>query len=353
MPIPFYHAIADSPPAHLKHLKALRSFDDFEHDIQALQDAFSPVQAVDAENSDITNQGRFCVSFDDGLCECATLISAMLRRAGVPAIFFVTPAVLDNKAMLPEHRASLLAERIIQSGRAPEEQSGGTTERQDSNDQQTNRPTDQDTRHEAQRTKHWEQVLFPPLSTTHDPRSTVTPDGFELARHIRELPEEKVRELCREYGVDVDEYLRTEQPYLTSDQVRSLIADGFWIGAHSCSHRNFAALSRDEQLQETRESVNFLKEKFGLDYGLFAFPFLRVPEDPRYWEEMKKSGEVDLFFGQHGLPVDRKAPFIPRISMEGENATKPIKQILKEERDKARRRKRKLWKRRLRGLLPF
>jgi len=58
---------------------------------------------------------------------------------------------------------------------------------------------------------------------------------------------------------DVDDYLRTRQPYVTMEQIRGLPDNGFTTGAHNIDHFYLGCISLADQLQHLRESVEFLK----------------------------------------------------------------------------------------------
>ncbi|MFH1746965.1 MAG: polysaccharide deacetylase family protein [Planctomycetota bacterium] len=62
-------------------------------------------------------------------------------------------------------------------------------------------------------------------------------------------------------------------PMMTADQIRSLHAAGWDIGAHSVSYPLFARLSADEARHEMQQSKACLEELLGEAVTLFAFPY--------------------------------------------------------------------------------
>ncbi|MCG8527244.1 MAG: polysaccharide deacetylase family protein [Opitutales bacterium] len=242
---------------------------------------------------------RFSViSFDDGLTTCFEQTIELLKKYQLEATFFIVTNTLNNKALAHEHLSSLIAHLLK-------------------------------TKYTSQKSiSQIESILS--ISLTQNIRS--------LTKEIRLLPQKNIDELCKSIQLDAQDYLDREKPYLTNCQIEKLIEGGFTIGAHSCSHPNFAEISLEEQIYETIESAKLIQKNFGLKKIPFAFPYLRVPDNPVYFSEIKKTGLISEFYGQHGLIWDKSLPFIPRISIEAENAELPINVILKKEKKIQRKR---------------
>src|SRR5208337_1718914 len=83
---------------------------------------------------------------------------------------------------------------------------------------------------------------------------------------------EIIDQIAQLSNCDFSDYLSKNKPYLSSEQISKMIKDGFTFGGHSVEHPFYWLLSLSEQLYQTCESVRFLKEKFQLKYGAFAFP---------------------------------------------------------------------------------
>lgn len=286
----FYHYLhKGKPPPHLESLYLARSIDTFERDL-----AFIAKKQL--------KQKATILSFDDGLTTCFQETVDLLKKYQLNACFFLIKNTLDNQALTRDHLSALIAHHI-----------------------KTNKP-----------------ALSPPDIDSNQMTQA-------LVQQIKKLPDAELGPLCQSIKLDVQNYLINEKPYLDSEQVQYLINEGFIIGAHSCTHPNFSNLSLKEQIKETIESVDFLKKRFGLKKMPFAFPYLRVPENPEYFHEMNKYGEVSQFFGQHGLTWDKSLPFTPRITVEGNNAHQSIQDILKVEKQKWVQKKWKTTKRFIRA----
>ncbi len=66
---------------------------------------------------------------------------------------------------------------------------------------------------------------------------------------------------------------RVGEKHMTWDDLRSLAAQGFEIGSHTCSHADMGAVSPEEAEWELRSSRERLEQQLGLPIRLFAFPY--------------------------------------------------------------------------------
>ncbi|MDR1740202.1 MAG: polysaccharide deacetylase family protein [Bacteroidales bacterium] len=104
---------------------------------------------------------------------------------------------------------------------------------------------------------------------------------------------------------EAEEFLKTAQPYLTIEELRTLQTKGFTIGAHSVSHPDYQKISLDEAVRQTLDSCNYVKENFGEKNIFFSFPFSEAGFasqeglNKRFYERI--SGTVDLTFGISGI----------------------------------------------------
>jgi peptidoglycan/xylan/chitin deacetylase (PgdA/CDA1 family) len=110
--------------------------------------------------------------------------------------------------------------------------------------------------------------------------------------------------------------LSKNKPYLTTEQIKRLIDSGFTIGAHSIDHPLYANLTLEEQLHQTSESTIFVREKFNLNYSVFAFPHSDYGVSKKYYSQIKKSGLVDISFGTSGMIEDIIPNSFQRFSLE-------------------------------------
>lgn len=68
---------------------------------------------------------------------------------------------------------------------------------------------------------------------------------------------------------------RPPQPHMTWDDLRKLVALGFDIGSHTCSHADLGSISLERATTELRESRARLESELGRPIRAFAFPYGR------------------------------------------------------------------------------
>jgi peptidoglycan/xylan/chitin deacetylase (PgdA/CDA1 family) len=66
---------------------------------------------------------------------------------------------------------------------------------------------------------------------------------------------------------------RPPQEHLTWADVRSLLAQGFEVGSHTCTHADMGAVPLEEAERELRGSRARLERELGIPVRLFAFPY--------------------------------------------------------------------------------
>jgi len=125
---------------------------------------------------------------------------------------------------------------------------------------------------------------------------------------LLELPaseESLVRGLLARLGIDSRSYLQRAQPYLTTDQIRQLHADGFAIGAHGCSHRRLQDLSRADAEHEIVESCRIVRDITGQLTVPFAFPYFGGGLDRAWLAGLRaQHPSIGLFFDTDGVRED-------------------------------------------------
>tara|TARA_B100000809_G_C15126856_1_gene526658 strand:+ start:1966 stop:2907 length:942 start_codon:yes stop_codon:yes gene_type:complete len=264
--LPFYHIVTDDSPIHIKNLYQPRSIEAFKTDLDFLVENF---KSISLERLIEINSGRevvsgkyFHLTFDDGLSEFYKIVAPILKAKNVHATVFLNSEFMDNKKLFFRFKASIIYEKLKE-----------------------------------------DSIL-----------------------NISYKDEHKLDMLADQNKIDFDTYLKEEQPYLSTKQIKELIAQGFTFGAHSKNHPLYKELSLEEQLIQTKESLETIITKFRLKYKVFSFPFTDDGVSGAFFEEIAR--ETSLTFGCAGLKEDTAKNHLQRIPME---SNKSGKQIIKEE----------------------
>ena len=136
------------------------------------------------------------------------------------------------------------------------------------------------------------------------------------------------REVLLNQSIDPEKFLIEKQPYLSVAQLIEMKEKGVHIGAHSVSHPRYGEITENEQLSQTLDSCNFVKEIFNQDITTFAFPFSDNGISESFFESIYSS--VDLTFGISGIYFHHNNRHIGRIDMEkyGRNAKECVNKAL-------------------------
>lgn len=266
---PFYHAISDSSPQHLQHLYKVRTTKEFIGDLDFMQKYYKAASLCDiAENS----ENKFFLSFDDGLSEIFNIVAPILKTRNIPCTFFINPDFIDNTKMFYKHKASIIVEKL-------------SKEKNDS-------------------------VLNKILEITENQEIS----GFVLG--ISYSNSNLLDEIAKILKIDFDEYLSENKPYLQTNQINQLIEQGFTIGSHSIDHPLYSGISEQEQIQQTKESINLINQKFGIQTDFFSFPFTDFGVKNNFFEEIFNNTSIKFTFGTAGIKLDSQTRNIQRIPVE-------------------------------------
>jgi hypothetical protein len=152
-------------------------------------------------------------------------------------------------------------------------------------------------------------MVFMSLNNALDIRLTSNHD-FEIWIKALQRSDEPVIDMAfKMLGLDIKDYLETRKPYLTSEQIRQLHADGFEIGAHTRSHSKLALLPPDEIEAEIVESARFVQALTGQEKVHFSFPYSATGLERSFLAEVRgRHPFLGLFFDTRDLRKDE--PFI-------------------------------------------
>ena len=95
-----------------------------------------------------------------------------------------------------------------------------------------------------------------------------------------------------------------------------MIACGYEIGAHSLDHPLYYDIPISEQVRQTTESMQLIKEKFKINYGAFSFPQNDRHVSRIFFNEIYNSKVINLTFGTDGFLKDVIKYNLQRINVE-------------------------------------
>jgi peptidoglycan/xylan/chitin deacetylase (PgdA/CDA1 family) len=236
----FYHAVSDGEMAHVRHLYPVVPVPKFIDAIRYLKKDYVFI-SYDQLHDHITNgthlpKNAVHLSFDDGFAECYSVVRPILLEQNIPCTFFLTIDWLDNPMMFFRHQISLCVNQIEQLQIEEQNKSLG--------------------------------LLNSQLSL-----SLVNSGEFKQWITSFRTPEYHVlEEICRILDIDILSYLRDSQPYLTTNQIKKMHAEGFTIGAHGLSHRKLGFIPDADMESEIVESCNAVQSITGQSIVPFSFP---------------------------------------------------------------------------------
>ena len=292
-----YHVVSDGPLPHIKHYRFLDT-DTFESDLDYLARRFEFLTYAELTRRRTSairaRDNSVILTFDDGFAECATVVAPLLRRRGLRCVFFVVTDLIDNQVLFRESTASLCIEAIVRM------------------------PFDQV--ESIMAGFGLGALLRPSESASLTEPTTTRPFGLTdldpnmdrrllpLLRWLLQLPaseEALAGDLLGRLGVDSRSYLQQVKPYLTTEQMRQLHADGFTVGAHSCSHLPLQDLSRADAEHEIVESCRIVRAITGQPSVPFAFPYFGGGLDRAWLAGLREQHEfIGLFFDTSGVCED-------------------------------------------------
>ncbi|WP_372745574.1 polysaccharide deacetylase family protein [Lutibacter sp.] len=278
--VPFYHAVSNTVPSFIGNLYSPRNIDDFEKDLDTLLSFYEPVsltELISIVNSNKKNTPKcFHLTFDDGLANFYEVVAPILIKRKIPATVFLNTNFVDNKELFFRYKASLLLNNYNKSSESVKEK-------------------------------------YHKFIANNNSNSSSVSD-FLLA--ITFQNKDILDNLALNLNFSFNDFLNTEKPYLTTNQIRELIKQGFTFGAHSENHPLYAQLSLNEQINETTNSLNWIKKEYNINYNAFSFPFTDLGVSTSFYETIKNESIVDISFGTSGIKRDLVENNLQRIPFE-------------------------------------
>lgn len=280
----FYHIISDAYVPHVSNIFSYRGINKFEEDVVFLKRNFDLLSYGELvahliDKKPFPKRPAF-VSFDDGLREVFDYARPVLKKHNIPCVFFLTTDFLDNKEMFFRHKASLCLDRL----------------------------------------KNCSQKTLVEVFNIIKQRISVTVKSKDKAKAILRGCDfghpTVIDAIGRALGIDFADYLRSVKPYMTSDEIKVMLSEGFEIGSHGRNHNPLDRVPHKELAREIYESSLFLDKRFGVDKVGFSFPFSAKGIDLDWLKNIQSvNRSIGLFFGSDGIGL-QKGPLIDRISCD-------------------------------------
>ena len=290
--LPYHHLVSNEKVAHIAHLYPFKNEKQFNKDLDYLLKYFSPIEIPEILNCIKENRpfpkNSFLITFDDGLSEIYNVVAPILEKKGIPAIFFINNAYVDNKKLFYRFKISLLIDELIKNANS--------------------------------------NSVIKVYAAALNSNSLKPENIIERLKDVQQSDEATLDQIANQIGFSFENYLQTIQPFLTSLQIKALLDKGFYIGGHSVSHPYYPSLSLDGQLQETLESLQLLNERFEIKNRLFAFPHSDKEITQSFFEKIKNE-EVELFFGIQNQKKETKNRVLHRFNAERPHI--PLQQQIK------------------------
>lgn len=268
---PFYHAVSDENLPHIQNLYSYPSVKKFISDLDFILKYFEPMHPDELKDLSAISKNKFLLSFDDGLREMYEIVAPVLKQKGIPAIFFINSDFIDNRKLFFRYKVSVLINQL----------------KLDSEEQR--------------------KLL-----------------------HFNYADTDQIDLFAEKNGIEFNAFLNNQKPYLSTEQIKLMRADGFVFGGHSIDHPQYNQINLEEQIRQTTESINFVKSITGQEENYFAFPFTDEGVGQDYFNSLNQNHGLDLrsTFGTAGLrkPMGKH---IQRIPMEVNELS--AKQILNNE----------------------
>jgi peptidoglycan/xylan/chitin deacetylase (PgdA/CDA1 family) len=269
----FYHSVSDQPLPHIQHLYPPEPVARFEAALRYIKKHYRLVTDAELEAHRLHGAplpGRALhLSFDDGFAECFTVARPLLLKYALPCTFFITSGWVDNGRMFYRNKASLCIEQMLSL------------------------------EHDAAK------MVLTSLNNALD-LSLADPAGFVPWIKTLQAKDEGVIDMtAKMLGIDMKDYLRERQPYMTREQINQLHADGFTIGAHTVRHAKLAPFSPQEVETEIVDSARFVQELTGQERVPFSFPFSATGSDRALLAEIRaRHPFLGLFYDTMDLRKD-------------------------------------------------
>jgi peptidoglycan/xylan/chitin deacetylase (PgdA/CDA1 family) len=219
------------------------------------------------------------VTFDDAYASVAEWAAPICRKFGVPAIFFVNAAFVDNQRLAPDNLVCYVANTL-----------------------------GMETINAAARAVPGREIVQ--LQTVADVFWRFLPAITLVERKVF------LDALCQLAHIRESRIANEAKLYLTSKQLRDIVRSDFEIGNHTYTHTHCRSLSRKDLVSEVDRNKEELEALSGTPIRSFSQPYGSSKDlTPELAEHLKRSGHQAIFLSESVANPRRPNPFhLDRVS---------------------------------------
>jgi len=234
-----FHDVADVPSEFTDQLKVSMTKADFEAKIRFLAERYTPVSLSDilaANTARKPSRPPVLVTFDDAYASVAREAAPILRKYGVPALFFVNASLVGNRDLMLDNficyvvNTSGFAAVLAAAAKIP-----GC---------------------ELRLPVSFKAIFDDFLPSLSQPQVAQFRDALSDAAGIRST-----------------DLARAAQLYVREDELRALASSGFEIGNHTHSHVSCRSLSGSDFEREISVNQAMLENIVGKPVRAFSVPY--------------------------------------------------------------------------------
>ncbi len=270
----YYHLVKNESCPYISPIFSYKNHQQFEQDLQEIKKYYRPItysEYLEGTPSTKTKK-NIILSFDDGYRELLTEVLPLLKKHSIPALFFITTSLIDNKAIMFRNLIALIITKI-------ESSENHAFSKHQAKLEEVNQRTFSHLN---------EYIAF--LKSVYTDKDLITANAKILQ-------------------IDTKQFLDQEKPYLTTEELKTLYHHPLiQLGAHSVNHYNLGRLENKELvISEIVDSAQTLKSLTGQEYVPFAFPFTSEGVDHSILEQISQNHQwIKGFFGGFNYDLQDK-----------------------------------------------
>lgn len=274
-----YHSIYGVDPDPVINKNTYRTKKQFEQDILYLKKHYHFVHLTDVLNYSLKGiklpANSVFLTFDDGLKAVFEIIRPILQKHKVSGAFFLNPSFINNEDLHFQRKKNFIEQSVEPTKIKSVKQ-------------------------------NWSKIF-----SEVDIESL---DFHEALNRVNYKKSKVLNALADMFNVDFKQYLKENQIYLSISDIKQMIDEGFLFGGHSMDHPKYDELSIEEQIEQTLNSIKWVKEKFNLEYSIFAFPLRDHQISQKLFKAIQSN--CDISFGVMGIGDDVMLNHVQRIDAE-------------------------------------